>query len=316
MKKRIALITVSLLLVALIAACFIPVTAEKRVIIRASMLNTTRELSKPAEWLKWQPALTAACAGNTGCSTVFDSAENSFSIKAPQSNILVTSRGPIFTITETGNNPANYVYTVIPSIEDDSTSVLIETKQNLLQSLFTSFSSKPYPAKAIDSLKSFMETPERYYGFKIEMHAIIDSNVVAITQKTSVANRVATLHSMQAAINNYISANQLIKLPVTMVHYQQSNNDSLEMMMGVPVNKTAKPAGNVSCMQLTPKGRMVMAYYKGSFAGRADVYKAVQRYMSDRQLRPVAASFERYTTNAIPENDSSQIEMVLCSPVL
>lgn len=315
MRKRIALITCTLLLAVLIAGYFIIIPVEKSVVIHAPMFNTTAELRKPAEWIKWHPTLTAACIDSNICSTVFDSSTNAFGIKSPQATINVSNRGPIFNVTETGDNNSSYVYTIIPSIKDDSTSILIEAKQSLLQALFTGFSSKCYAAAAIDSLKSFMETPAKYYGFNIQLKPVLDSDVVTTTRKVIAANQFAALHDMLTDVTNYIIANHLTKTAPIMVHYQQKNNDSLDLMMGIPVNKSSAPAGNVSCMRLTPNGRMVTTYYKGSFSGRAAVYKAHQRYISDHFLRPAAVGFEKYLNNSMPVNDSSQVEILLCSPV-
>ena len=316
MKKKIGLIVIIIIVIGVVASFFITTNTQTSIIIHSSVLTTVKELATPAEWEKWHPAVSAACANDKACTVNTDNAAKKFTIQYAQNNINVLNGGLSFVVTETNSQQTEaYSYNAVPSLHDDSTTVVVVTPVTLFHSLFTSSVDRPKAVVAIDSLKNFIEKPEKFYGFKMELRPVIDTIVVITRKKTTVNNRMAELQTMKKDIEAFIHANGLIKMPITMVHHQALGKDSVEMMMGVPVNRIFPAKGSVSFLQM-PKGRMVVLYYKGSFSGRMAAYKAMDRFIADNSLRPIAVIYERYLNNSFPASEDSQIDIELCYPVI
>ncbi|HVX48681.1 MAG TPA: hypothetical protein VHB48_00940 [Chitinophagaceae bacterium] len=314
MTKRVVAIIAAVLVVAVTICSFVKVDVEEKVVIRASMLNTFRELSSPAEWQKWHPAFASACAGG-GCGVIQDNALKIFTLKASGYSLRVKNEGASFIITDTVNGKSRtYCYNAIPSLQDDSTTILVVRPKTILQAVFH-LSANGNENVAIDSLKSYIETPAKYYGFNIEVHPVIDTIVVTTKKTVPAKAKYAEIQDLYNKMNGFIAANHLTITQPCIMHYYKMGNDSLKVEAGIPVNKTAQPRDGITFMKMPANAHMLVGYYKGSFAGRTALYAAMNKYVQDHFLRLVAATYEKYLNNRLPNNDSSQVEIALHFPI-
>lgn len=317
MKKRTIVIVVVLLALALTITYFVSTTSQREVLVLSSIVNTVNVLNSPAGWKKWNPALKEACDKNPGaCAINHDSTKNIFTIHAGQDSVIVEAQGASFNISQTKSNRQEaYNYTILSSIRDDSTKIIITENRSLLLSFLSQPPGNTMAYQDALSLKKFIETPSAFYGFPLEITGVVDTNVVIIRRIVPAAERAATLADMYKSINSFIGNNHLKIMQPGIVHYELKGKDSIDIMAGIAVDRIAPAKNNISCIQL-PKGRLLVGYYKGSFEGRKQLYQAMNNYVRDKFLRKIATSFEKYLDNKLPENDSSQVELKVYYPVL
>ncbi|HWB24121.1 MAG TPA: hypothetical protein VG738_01520 [Chitinophagaceae bacterium] len=314
MNKRIAVIIAAVLVIAVTVCYFVNIDTEERVSVHASLLNTVHELATPTEWQKWHPVLHGHPT-NDGSITV-DSAAKSFTLRAGVRKVKVINHGLTFIVADTANSHSSlYSYNALPTLLDDSTIILIVRQKKLLQALLPFLSNDRDEVTAVDSLKSFMETPAKFYGFDIERRNVVDTNVAMTTRTVNPANRFTAIDDMQKKLETYITVNHLAVMQPPIVHYQPLSKDSLEIMMAIPVNRTAAPQNSIVSKRM-PDGFMLVGYYKGNFEGRKALYKAMDRFVRDRGLHIIAINYEKYIDNTLPKNDSSAVELEVYYPIL
>jgi len=99
------------------------------------------------------------------------------------------------------------------------------------------------------------------------------------------------------------------------VSYIPLQGDSLQLTVGIPVDKIASPMDSISCLSLPATGRVLVGNYEGKFSDRKKIYNAMTKYLTDHHLSIPAESFERYLNDSLPTSDSSEIKMELNYPV-
>jgi effector-binding domain-containing protein len=207
---------------------------------------------------------------------------------------------------------------LVSSKHNDSTRLIVTEKRSLLLSLL-SFTPNSIAVADADSLKTFIETPSAYYGFPLEITGIVDTLVVAITKRVPTANRATELNNMYSMLYKAIQVNHLTVTKPIIAHYHPAGKDSVDITSAIPVASKALKGSmqnNISFMEMPPKGRMVVGYFKGKYADRTKLYNAMDRYITDKSLKKIAAAYEEYLNNQVPENDSTLVEIKICSPVL
>lgn len=313
MNKRIVFAAIVIITVALTVTYFIPAVSQKEVIIKASIINTVREISNPDEWKRWHPLLKTACAQDTaGCPVVKNSAANSFTIQTAAYSVAVAVHGASFDIAENGNNHYNYMVT--SSLHDDTSRVIVTTQRSLLLAILAPSPADVPAFQYADSLKKFIETPSAFYGFPLDTTGVSDTNVVTMHKKIPASKRAEELNNMHNAIRAYIQANHLQIQQPPIAHLQPFGKDSIDVMTGIAVNKIAPSANNITCMQM-PKGRMLVGHYSGPYSGLKNLYSAMNRYIKDKFMQKAASSFEKYIDNKVPESDSAQVNIKVYYPV-
>jgi hypothetical protein len=317
--KKVFVIIATILVLILVIAHFIPSYSQKEILVISPIMHPAQELNSPAEWQRWNPVVKKYCLKNpSACPLNNNRIQTSFVIQAGQNSFAVVARGVSYDITETNNGAAKlYNYTLVPSIHNDSTMLVVTVKTNMLSS-FLSFGKKDAFVYA-DSLKSFIETPSAYYGFPIQLSPVIDSNVITTHKVVLNKNPAGELKFLYKSLDSFIEVNHLKTVQPHIAHFQPKGNDSVDVMVGVPVDRMPvndNARNGISFMKMPVQGHIVIGYYKGKYKDRIYLYRSMDRYFNDKLLKPAAVNYEKYLNNNIPENDSSMVEINLCAPYL
>ena len=92
------------------------------------------------------------------------------------------------------------------------------------------------------------------------------------------------------------------------------SGDSLQMLVGIPVNK-AIPAGNGFLYMYMPPTRVLIADFKGKYREKKKVYTAMAKYVQDKFVTTKIAPFEVFT-NKLPATADDVVEFRLTYPIL
>jgi effector-binding domain-containing protein len=313
MKKRVAAILITVVILVILFS--LPVSKKTSISITASFDNTMPQVLNIRNWKNWYPALKEAYTNDpTGYSFSEDHSQKIYTITtAGKKYIIHAITTMAYQVREiNGNWEDVFAFSVFPGDTLGRMKINVEKKSPLL---FAIFGMNKTGDIAITGLKSYLEDPKLFYGFNIVPGTIRDSVIASTVLK--IRNKEVFLKIQDAYLNliNYVKANNLLKAGHVSISYNPISDDSLQITVGIPVNKPAEADKEISCLLLPAKGNVLVGNYEGRFSDRKIIYHAMSKYLTDHNLAVPAESFERYLNDSIPTSDSSVVSIELNYPV-
>lgn len=308
MKKIAILLT---LLFVISAACFIPFSQQKTIIIKGSFFNVYQQLANSQNWAKWRSDLRQV--------RLIDSTKISekkmakgFEISCTNLSISVSpTDGYSFKINEVNTGKTfQYQYSILPGKFQDQTQIILSQKTNPLKYLFR---PNAFSRTHIADLKNFMEDVQLYYGYEITKRRITDTAIIAVRKVVLAKNKLAEATKSLTLLKQYASINGLTQIQPFIAQFLPLSKDSLNVNVGLPVNKKTSAKKPVAFMQM-PAGNSYTVRFHGRFIDRQKAYAALQRYFSDRQLQMPALPFETYMDNKLPLTDTDRVNIRISFP--
>jgi len=294
----------------------IPITQGKTYIIKSNFDNTLSSFNKPANWEKWHPFVSTLSARNfRAYKFMRDSLTHNFKfINSPDSMVVEAINPLLYNIEQYNERKvSSYTYEIIPSSSTNSITVRTIEKVPLLLYLFA-FPNENKGEKSVLALKAFLENEKAFYGYNIQIEKVRDT-VFAVTRLTIFKNNLfKTLPKEFSKIDTYIKEKNLIQKNFASVSYNSKGDDSLELILGIPVSKFANGDKDIKCVSI-PKGRMLTGNYQGKFGEREKIYETFRKYVRDHYLEDVGAPFETYLNNKLPASDSDIVQFKLYYPI-
>ena len=312
MKKGVVVI---LIIIIVSIVCFFPVTQNSTINISATFDNTILQIVHPDNWKNWYPEIKKAYKINPAdYSLKKNDTQKIDTISIPGEKFIIHAISPMsYNVTETGKHlENNYAFTVFPGDSKNDMKIYLVNKTPLIFSLF----NKTRPGEsALTAFKTYMETPEEFYGFDIKMSQIRDPIIASKVTKILNKEVFVKIANARDELMNYLTKNNLQKTGHISVSYIPLLHDSMQITVGVPVNKIAAASNGIECLSLPAGGRVLVANYEGKFSGRKKAYQAMTKYLTDHTLSIPAESFERYLNDSLPSSDSDLIQIEVNYPV-
>jgi effector-binding domain-containing protein len=285
MKKAI------IVLILLIIIGFIPFQQHSSVDIKSNYLDVCQQL-----------------AGGTQTQTPKFNTGGGFNITTISPNV--------FKAATNGSYINHYCfYTVVPEIKNNYTTVAIDAPTNVFKWLISQVQPSVKPAVLITGLKAFMENARLYYGFNISEKEVTE-NYIAVKKETVLTKKkFPEINKAVRDLNIFIAQNNAKAVHALSCSYYPQRADSVQVLIGIPINKQLKPTNDIACMRM-PGGKMLIGDFNGKYSDRQKLYNAMEKYMQDHSLAKQIAPFERYLDNRIPASDTDSVNMQINYPVL
>lgn len=314
MKKKIIGLS---LLVLIFAACFIPVTQQKTVLVKAPFLNVFDQLSEPLNWEKWRPDLKKIFLTDSGeISTKKDTA--SFQIKYVNQQLNVSRFGYSFAINDAWNEQAtDYNYTVIPVYDKflNKSSVIVNKKTSLFSYLIGKISPVSFEDTHIYDLKKFMETDSLRYGCKIFRIGVPDTSLIVINREVLKKDQFSEAAKMLPVLQQYLKTHHDVKQVRPLIaQFLPKGKDSTEIRIGIFVNKKIVPENGVTYARMPKGGTFYLAGFKGRFDQRGRVYAGIKQYFATHYYQSALIPFEIYLDNKLPASDTDKVNIQVVFP--
>lgn len=312
MKKGV--VAVLLIIIVLVAASFYPVTQNSTINISATFDNTFLQVLHIDNWKNWYPEIKKAYkADPTAYHLSTDSSKKIDTITVPGEKFIIHAVTPMaYSVTETGSHSQNFAFSVFPGETAGKMKVFVTKKVPLVSTFFQKNQDAENP---LEGLKNYLETPEEFYGFNIKISQIRDPVIASLVFKTKEKDIFKKMANAREELMNYIEKNNLKKTGYISVSYIPLLKDSIQITVGIPVDKIAPPDKNIECLSLPATGRVLVANYTGPFSQRIKIYQAMTKYLTDHTLSIPAESFERYLNDSLPSSDSDEIRIELDYPI-
>lgn len=306
MKKKIILF--SLLFVFLII-CFIPLTQQKTIVIKASFYNVYQQLANVSQWQKWRKDIRKVYLTD---SAKISNKQDTSGLKITYADFKLTVKpvnGYSFQVNEQANNKVfEYVYTVLPEKSATETKITIRESVNMLHYALNGFKTKLLTETHITDFKEFMENVNLYYGYDIVKTKITDTAIIVLRRMVLAKNKFSEAQKSINLLRNFAADNGLRQTQPFIAQFLPRGNDSMRLNIGIPVNKKVAVKKPIDYMEM-PAGNTYTAKFHGPFSEKTKIYTAIQRYFNDRHLQMPALPFETYLDNKLPLSDTSYINI-------
>jgi len=313
MKKGIVVILIIIIIFSIVS--FFPITQNSTINISATFDNTVLQIVHVEDWKNWYPEIKEAYKSNPAdYSFRKDSSNKIDTIIIPGKKFIIHTLTPMsYNISEVGNHMENnFAFTVFPGGAKNKMKIFLVNRSPLI---FTLLNINKAGENALNGFRNYMESPEEFYGFDIKMAEIRDPIIASLVTKIKEKDIFHQIQISFTDLMNYLNTNKLIKTGHISISYIPLQGDSLQITVGIPVDKVAAPADGISCLSLPAKGKVLVGNYEGKFSDRQKIYNAMTKYLTDHALSIPAESFERYLNDLIPTSDSSEIKIELDYPV-
>ncbi|SDP99216.1 effector-binding domain-containing protein [Mucilaginibacter sp. OK268] len=302
-------------LVLLIIAAFIPFHQHASINIRANYFEVSQQLISADNWKRWQPDIRNELTNAKQDKLSADA--SAFLISIPGQSFKVESMSAnTFNVTRTQNHMEHlYQYTVMPDVANNHATIAVDVKNNVGKWLLSKLDSSGNILDDLRSLKGFMENAKQYYGFNINEKNVDETYLVIKKETILTRNKYAEIARAAKDVRDFIAQNNLQVRQSLAGAYYPKKTDSLQILIGIPVNKQVNSTGGITFMHM-PGGKWLVGDYKGKYSGRQQLYNAMEKYMQDHALLKQIAPFERYLDNKPPASDDDIINMQVNYPVL
>jgi effector-binding domain-containing protein len=168
---------------------------------------------------------------------------------------------------------------------------------------------------SLANLKAFMENPVQFYGFPIELRPIADT--LLLFKKTTISKKdlIATLQKNYTDLRNYAKENDIPISNNRIAGFIEVPNNQVQMITCIPVDKRAADKNDISYMTMPVKGRMVVGSFEGDYNNIHQIYRSIDRYMTDNSLQKVTIPYEKYYTDPKSAQDSLHMKIEVCFPI-
>ena len=315
MKIKLWIIITSLFVFLICYLLIGPITfnIKKGITINASIFNVINQFNDLRNWKNWHPGLIDKDSSLFKYSRITNAVNSSLAVREKKYTITsVNSEGISMKEEENGNK----IYQSISAFPDSFNTITHVTWIRVVSFanwIREKFSNGNEMENGLKNLKSFIEEPEKFYGFHIEIQTVSDTLVITKRAMASRNKITPTLQNLYSELTKYLQENNMTHAQ-RMAGFNIRENDSVEIMAGITVEKKEPPKNGIRYMEM-PRGRMLVGDYQGPYNNISQLYKAMDRYLVDKELKRVAMIYEKYFTDPHSKEDSAQMKIKIYYPI-
>ncbi|MGZ3871339.1 MAG: hypothetical protein ACXVJD_00390 [Mucilaginibacter sp.] len=304
--------SILILLVILFACGFIPATKSATLKINAPFYEVYRQLVSPKNWMRWQPDLNRTRSNNIRS----DSTQTGVRISTPAITFKVGRDGlGGFQIIKTKNGKDyNFNYILVPDDPENRTTVLTVIKTNIFGRIWSGLTGDTQQSP-VTELKKYIEDTQLYYGFVIKKELSPEKLIAVLRGDFLKKDLYPQRNMMLSRLHRFASQNKLEQLYPLQLQYVSETNDSVQIMLGLPVNKKVAVSDHAAYMTM-PRGKILIGYFNGPYKYKDRLYNAMRKYMNDNYIHPMIQPFERYKGDKLPSGQDSMTDMQVIIPYM
>ena len=254
----------------------IPVDYTQKARIRASTYEVARQLTDTHRWRQWSKA-------------------------GPSLQFRYISPLSVAATLDSPTRAVRYVITICSPLNDTSTLLCSCSRIPLWKKLYYSVAPGAAPAGPLHDLRNFMEHIPLRYGYDLRLVPVRDTLILTAAAVMPRETADAAVPRLRRDLLQFIRG---MRLPADTGFYYRTfirSGDSIHVAVGIPVHQQDKDSHGIRFLRLPAGGKLLTARYEGSYEYRKNVYQAMETFMKDQHLRPVAQPYESYlATDTLP----------------
>lgn len=303
-RKPLPILIVFIILAAIL---LIPFDKEDVIKINAPYFNCYQQLNSPQNWEKWQSDINGIYQTDSSLCKL-STADNGFKIVIPDGSFIIQrqSSANLNVKKSVRNKPLSYDCAVIPDTSGLITSVVINYSTSVIKYIFSELTGTNSHYADMYDFKKYMEDTKAYYGYYIKTDFLTRKRIIVNIKTVLTKDVLAEAATMRNQLYHHIAQKDLKQIAPLMLHYTARSQDSIQVTMGIPINKAIKPDQGFLYMEI-PAGNALMADFSGRYGDKQKAYTAVEKYIQDKHLHRKIAPLEVFDSE-LPK-DADEITM-------
>lgn len=166
----------------------------------------------------------------------------------------------------------------------------------------------------LEQLKLFASKEENIYGFQINESTTKDSLLISTKAKLTHYPETNDIYKLVNQLKNYAakSGAQITNYP--MYNITKINNDTLRLMVALPVNKKIKQTDSISIIKMV-QGRFLTGEVRGGNETIKNALMQMQYYFTEHDRTPMAITFNYLVTDRQQQPDTARWITKIYAPV-
>ena len=310
--KKIWLFGLLILIAAILLASMSIFNYRQSIIIHEAIYDVAFQFNKLQNWKNWHKEF----GGKNDILFVTNNQIQEASLAGKKYTIHILNPTAI-EINQTVNRETAHAFlTAIPYKDGSFTYVEWNEKITGITWLKRKLFNQDIIEESLDNLKTFFLDDNRKYGFTIKIIPVKDTLIltkIMMIRPQEIKSGIPLLYS---ELRNYIISNHIFQTAdFYFVSFTAANKEKTELAVGIPVHTELPPLDGFKFLRLPSTGRLLEGAYKGTYAGRQELYNAMDKYIMDKKLKKVAQPLEKYNNSLTEINDTTQVTMTLLYPV-
>jgi hypothetical protein len=311
MKKIITLIVFALVIALLLYATLVSTIKKKEILINAPVIRVQHQLSSIKSISRWYMPFanmdTAAIKirGNDKLETNTDSLRIA----------TLTGLKAIYHVTENSQSK-NIVFDLIADTAGYS-KVTLSYETTLWNKLIGNNPVIANAEKSLQYLKDYFEDAKKMYGFEMEVVEVTDTAFLFTSKVVASTAKKTAFKSMYESLIQYAAEKNMGFNGTKIFYTSPYGNDSVHIFtsIGITNPQNASLTGEYSLKKMPYKGRLLSAFYQGSFGNVHKVIDAMEQFKIDNGMTSMAIPFIKLITEGIDFDDAKIVQVRAYYPI-
>jgi effector-binding domain-containing protein len=147
------------------------------------------------------------------------------------------------------------------------------------------------------------------YGYTVIDARVPANYIIEVKQKVLATNKFLAANQAFLQLQQYIKAHGINQLQPVMAQFLPKGADSIQVNVGLFVDKSIKPDNTFSFVSMPKGGQLYAIKYQGRFDKRYKLYTAAKQYYADHSYHMIILPFETYLNNKLPASDTDHVNI-------
>lgn len=311
MKKKITFIVLGLVTAFILYATLITSVHHKNILINTPVSRVQHQLSTIKSISKWYlPFAThdTASIKITGKDRLTSDAD---SLRITR----LTGLSAWYKVSK--NNSSKDI--VFEAIADTAgfTNVTLSYESNLWNMITNADPIITNAEKSLVSLKEYFEDTKKMYGYEMEVVEVTDTTYLFTSKIVANNLKKEAMKSSYESLIKYAKEKSMGYNGTKIFYSSAYGNDSIHLFMSIGITNTTNASftGEYTLKKMPYKGRLLSAYYQGSFGNVLKPIYAMEQFKADNGLTSMAIPFIKIITEGADFDDAQIIQARAYYPV-
>jgi effector-binding domain-containing protein len=310
MKKKIIIASCVLLAAFILYAVFVPNIYQKEIKVNSSLSLATAQITTLTNIAKWY--LPFANSDTSGTKITRDKIENSGYSLGLSKN---TGLSVWYKVGEDGRSK-DIVFSVMADTAR-STKIILSYACTLWDKMFGSGTILKNADESLSNLKDYFGDTKKMYGYQIEVTTVTDTAFLFTSAVVAKNIKKEAFKNLYESLVRHAAENNMGYTGVRIFYTAPYGNDSIHLFTSIGITNTS-PAGfneKFSLKKMPFNGRLLSAYYQGSFGNLRNVIKSLSDFESDHAMTAMAIPFVKLITEGTDFDDNQVIQARAFIPI-
>ncbi len=311
MKKKILILVLGLGIAFILYATLVTSVHHKNILIKVPVVRVQYQLSSAKSISKWYLPFATQ-------DTVAIKITGKDKLASDADSLRITRLTGLSAWYKVSNNNATKDI-VFDMISDTAgyTNITLRYESNLWNIIAGANPIITNAEKSLVHLKEYFEDTKKMYGYEMEVVEVTDTSFLFTSKIVATHLKKEALKSGYESLIKYAKEKNMDYSGTRIFYSSAYGNDSAHLFMSIGINNTtnASITGEYTLKKMPYKGRLLSAYYQGSFGNALKPITAMEQFKTDNGLTSMAIPFIKIITEGVDFDDAQIIQARAYYPV-